>query len=417
MKDFLANLFQNRNRYRTHSEAVVISCFYNPQNNPYRLLAFQKWYRSIKHLNHRIVECLIGPNAKPQLPDSPYITRIHTNDLLWHKETILNKIIAELPAEFQYVFWVDADVLFTNKNWLVDGVKELKKNNIIQPFEYCYHLEKNKLEPTNRGYLPTDGKTYWRSFAATYVDGYAHHKGSTDYNQHGHVGFAWGARREILDEMPLYDKALIGGADHIMAHAAVGHVPHECIRKSFTSDINEVESWSKKYHSVVDGKIGYVKGELYHIWHGDTNKRQYLKRIKDFTPTSKEIQERDANGLYVKNDKYIKKYYKEREVGTVYEEGFDGFDAGFYEDMGYMLSDLVHTFGQSTYEESQEEIPQQEQISEALPFDYDPAKALDRALQEVISPNYDPAKALDEALEANKSPDNFDNNNDNENFS
>jgi len=69
MFDFLKNTFLNRGRYKTHSEAVIVSCFYNPQNSPYRLLAFQKWYHSIKHLNYRIIECLIGPDAKSQLPD------------------------------------------------------------------------------------------------------------------------------------------------------------------------------------------------------------------------------------------------------------------------------------------------------------------------------------------------------------
>ena len=73
MFDFFKNTFLNQNRYKTHSDAVVISCFYNPLNSPYRLLGFQKWYRSIRHLNHRIIECLIGDDAKPQLPSSPFI--------------------------------------------------------------------------------------------------------------------------------------------------------------------------------------------------------------------------------------------------------------------------------------------------------------------------------------------------------
>ena len=320
--DFLKNNFLYCGKYKTHSEAVIIACYFNPQGNPYRLIAFNKFYDSIKHLNHRIVECVIG-DAKAELPETEFVTKVHTPNLLWHKESLLNKIISELPEEYKYVFWLDTDVIFTNKNWLVEGVESLQTNKILQPFEYCVHLDQDQTEPTfnvevERAYVG-DPKTrhpkMWRSFSAN------HNTSSSlscdvNYDKHGHVGFAWGARREVLDEMPLYDKALIGGADHIMAHAAAGQIGHSCITKSFTDDIDAVNDWSRLFYSVVNGKIGYVKGELYHIWHGDLGKRQYLKRIQDFTSKAKAITERDENGLFVTtngDDEYVKQYFNHRE--------------------------------------------------------------------------------------------------------
>lgn len=344
--DYLKNRFLNKNRYKTHSEAVIVSCFFNPQNSPYRLLAFQKFYRSIKHLNHRIIECVIG-DAESQLPDSPYITKVSTDSLLWHKEALLNKVISELPSKYHYVFWVDADVKFTNLNWLVDGVAALQQKNIIQPFEYCVHLDRNQTEPdfnvdVQRAAVSDPQARHpkmWRSFAANYASTNLSH--NTNYDVHGHVGFAWGARRGVLDEINLYDKALIGGADHIMAHAAAGQIPHECIIKSFRDDLDAVENWMNEFYRVVHGHIGYVPGDLYHYWHGDIDKRQYLKRIKDFTPLSKEIVEKDANGLFVKpNDPYLQAYFRQREISANDLE-FDGFDEGFYEDMGYVLVDML----------------------------------------------------------------------------
>ena len=62
--NFIKNLFVTSDKYKNHSEAVIIACYFNPENNPYRLIAFNKFYESIKHLNHRIVECVIG-DAKP----------------------------------------------------------------------------------------------------------------------------------------------------------------------------------------------------------------------------------------------------------------------------------------------------------------------------------------------------------------
>lgn len=322
IKDNIKNLFLPKNKYKVNSEAIIISCYFNPQCNPYRLKAFTKWYKTIRHLNHRVIECVIG-DSEPQLGflESKDIQTIKTKNLLWHKESLLNKIISELPEQYKYVFWVDADVIFTNRNWLVNGVKEMKKGaNILQPFEYCVHLEKDETKPpfsmdifrlSSRPNLINP--KVWRSFSSNYSKSQLWK--DENYNNHGHVGFAWGAKREVLDQVPLYDRALIGGADHIIAHAAAGQIHHKCITKSFTEDIEAVDKWSKDFFKVVQGKISYVEGNLYHIWHGDLKSREYLKRIVEFTPMSKNIKDKDEHGLHVADDDtYVKKYFSHREV-------------------------------------------------------------------------------------------------------
>lgn len=328
MIDAIKNLTINRNRYRTHSEAIIISCYFNPEKSPYRLKAFNEFYGRIKHMNHRIIECVIG-NSSPDLPENENIERVYTQNLLWHKEALLNSLIALLPEKYKYVFWIDADVIFTNLDWLVEGVEQLKTKTIIQPFEYCVHLDRDQLEPSFsmkkltidilKGLVPNQyNSKVWRSFSANYNSGTSLWKDS-NYNRHGHVGFAWGSRRELLQATYLFDKALIGGADHIMAHAAAGQIDHVCIEKSFKDDIESVKEWMEMFHFIMAGEIGYVKGNLYHIWHGDIEKRQYLKRIQDFTQTAKKITTRDKNGLFTTegdDDEYVKKYFKHREVTT-----------------------------------------------------------------------------------------------------
>jgi hypothetical protein len=323
--DILKNNFFFGNKYKTHSEAVIISCYLNPTKNPYRLKAFNSFYESIKHLNHKIIECVID-GSQPELPSNENIKRVNTKNLLWHKEALLNNIVKDLNKKFKYVFWLDADILFTNNNWLVDAVNELEFKNIVQPFEYCVHLEKDELKPSfnpvNYEYCvasPNKHPNMWRSFCANIVTSI---NGKSEiYDVHGHVGFAWGARREILELVPLYDKALVGGADHIIAHAAAGQIPHKCITKSFTDDLSNVLDWSRKFYSVVGGSIGYVEGYVYHIWHGDLKDRQYLKRAKEFTKTSKTINQKDENGLHVTNDdSYVRNYFAQREIVT--DDGF-----------------------------------------------------------------------------------------------
>ena len=343
LTDKIKNTLLYNNKYKTDTEAVIIACYFNPQRNPYRLKAFREFYNSIKHLNHYIVECVIG-ETKPELVDefpSLNISRVYTDDLLWHKETLLNKIITTLPIELKYVFWVDTDVIFTNKNWLIEATQKLRDGaNLVQPFEFCVHLEQDELKPSF-GY--EDFKAFasipsirhpklWRSFGYNHVHGLS---GDQNYDKHGHVGFAWGARREVLDAVPLYDRALIGGGDHLIAHAGAGHIGHTCITKSFTDDIEAVNAWSRKFYAVVNGKIEYVEGDLFHIWHGDISKREYLKRVQEFTSATKNITEKDENGLYIAKNgegEYMKKYFDRREVKTINKKVLASSTYGSYGD-------------------------------------------------------------------------------------
>lgn len=360
----LKNALWNRGRYREHPEAVVVSCYFNPQRSPYRTKAFERFYGTIKHLNHLILECVVG-DAKPELPENANIQRVYTENLLWHKEALLNLAVSRLPSRYEYVFWVDADVLFTNLNWLTDSVAEFQTGaRVLQPFEYCVHLGKDEERPSfdvenykSRVADKDRVATLWRSFCANAVDR-TDWASSNNYNTHGHVGFAWGATREVLETVPLYDRALIGGADHIIAHASVGQIPHPCIEKSFTEDLDAVYSWSRQWYEAIRGHVAYARGDLYHLWHGDIDKRQYLKRIQEFTPSTKRITEKDKNGLYVTktgDDAYIKSYFKEREVkpsgssGTTvvhypHHDGDDGFLTSMA--LGYMTdSPLIGMLG------------------------------------------------------------------------
>ncbi|WP_431242215.1 cysteine peptidase family C39 domain-containing protein [Flavobacterium sp. P21] len=173
------------------------------------------------------------------------------------------------------------------------------------------------MDKVRESYLPNaTNKRVWRSFGANVAT--TELWKNENFNKHGHVGFAWGAKREILDAVPLFDKALIGGGDFIIAHAATGQITHPGIGRIFMDNIliNQINLWGADFYKVTEGKIGFVEGDLYHIWHGDIEKRQYAKR-NEYNAKTKEIVERDENGLFVTNkpdDAFIENYFKEKEV-------------------------------------------------------------------------------------------------------
>jgi hypothetical protein len=184
-------------------------------------------------------------------------------------------------------------------------------------------LEKDEIKPSfamdkvRESYLPNaTNKKVWRSFGANYID--TELWKNANFNKHGHVGFAWGAKREILDAVPLFDKALIGGGDLIIAHAAAGQISHPGIANMFIDNIviSQISLWGSDFYKVTEGKIGFIEGDLYHIWHGDIEKRQYVRR-NEYNSKTKEIIQRDENGLYITNkpdDTFIKNYFKQKEV-------------------------------------------------------------------------------------------------------
>jgi hypothetical protein len=237
-------------RYASHPEAIILMCYFNPTRSIYRKKTFDKFYATIKHLNHQVIELAIGDNAWELQKEIPELQRegacgvrcIRTDMLLWHKEGLLNILLKELPPSCKYVFWLDTDLIFSDSNWLISSIEKLQSCTIVQPFEYCVHLEKDEVAPSfdvvqakarcRTVVSPRSARRVWRSFGANYEKGNEELFNSEDYDLHGHVGFAWGARREVLESSGgFFDRGLIGGADHVMAHAAVGQIPHPCIQK------------------------------------------------------------------------------------------------------------------------------------------------------------------------------------------
>lgn len=296
---FIRNLL-NRNKTAT------ICCYYNFKNNPYRLKNFYEFFGQIKTKDFYIIELSMSrldsqlTTIQELYPDK-YMNIIGTQQL-WQKEALLNILIQQLDSSYKNVLWLDADVIFHNKNWYNDTVEKLKTHNFIQLFSHYRHLTKEQSAHTlDLDRLNTDGPSF--GFQYSPID--LHDTSSSPiYQIHGHVGFAWGAKLSILKELPLYDRAVFGGADHIMAHAAAGHINHICIEKTFADQqLEEVRYYSKKLAKLVNKKLTYTPGTLSHLWHGDLEKRDYFNRIKNSSPEiTSESLVYDENNLLITNN-------------------------------------------------------------------------------------------------------------------
>lgn len=263
----------------TRADALwVITVYYNPCGYASRRSTYDTFISTMRQsrINVLTIECAFGEDPF-QLPDTPDVTRIRSHSLLWQKERLINIGAMYLPKSCLYVAWIDCDVVFMNQNWARDTCALLADScTVVQLWENCVRLGKGNHLPE-----PVDRPT---SFAAVTT----HDRSTLDrdrYDQHGHTGYAWAMRREIFDQVGLYEHAVSGSADHFMAHAIYGHYGF-CIENALKHDakqLGNLKRWGDSFYPLVQGKFGFVPGEIMHLWHGTHDRRDYFRRMWKIT--------------------------------------------------------------------------------------------------------------------------------------
>lgn len=211
-----------------------------------------------------------------QIPKSDDVLRVRCKDVMWQKERLLNVALDHLPQECRKVAWLDADVLFSNPDWAVETSTLLDKVPVVQPFEVALWLPQGDEYFRGRGLV-------WPSFAKAFVDLPGEFQ-KGNFDRHGHCGYAWAARRDVLDRHGFFDKSIAGGGDHLMAHAMGGDFTSVCVAKMVgknTPYAREFQRWGRPVFRDVRSRIRASPGHLLHMWHGDKVKRRYSERSQE----------------------------------------------------------------------------------------------------------------------------------------
>lgn len=256
------------------SRLVAITTYYNPCRYQSRRANYDVFMEGMRRSGVPCitVECAF-PGQDFELPDSLDVIRVRAATLLWQKERLLNLAASWLPPSCKHVAWLDCDILFDNPDWGRDLVSVLERFPVAQVWETCLRMGADGT---------ADDSSLARSFASVMADNPASLE-SARYDQHGHTGYGWAMRREIFDEVGLYEAAISGSADHFMAHAIYGNYGF-CIEnalKHSPAQIAHLKSWGAGFHRMVQGRLGVVPGQIRHLWHGDAVNRRYFLRMHD----------------------------------------------------------------------------------------------------------------------------------------
>lgn len=220
------------------------------------------------------VECAFD-NQEFELSPSHDVIQLRANTLLWQKERLLNLAASYLPRSIKYVAWLDCDILFDNPRWAADLERVLETHQVAQVFQHAIRLDRDG---------ETDAEPIAESFASVMARA-PKALNAGRYDVHGHTGYGWAMRRELFDDIGLYEAAVSGSADHFMAHAIYGHYGF-CIENALKHDpeqIAHLKRWGDAFYARVQGSLGVVPGTIRHLWHGDTVNRRYFLRMHEIT--------------------------------------------------------------------------------------------------------------------------------------
>lgn len=252
----------------------VVTCYFNSSNFITKYENYLLFIASLERsaINYLVIECAFDDQSF-SLPESPNVMKVRSDSIVWQKERLLNMAVAVLPDACKKVAWIDCDVFFENEAWATETSALLDHHAVVQPFEYVVRLPRNEDHYAGRGEC-------YESFAAVYQKN-SNKVPQGDFNRHGHTGFAWAMRRDVLQKHGLYDPCPSGSSDHLMVHAFCDDLDSFCMPQLFGDNdiaVQHFRQWAKAVYPEVCGQVVYVPGILLHSWHGDVINRQYLKR-------------------------------------------------------------------------------------------------------------------------------------------
>jgi hypothetical protein len=217
---------------------AVVTCYFNALGVKSRLTNFEIFAARLKKQKVPlfVIEALF-PGQKSSLAHFANVTTVECESVLWQKESLLNLLVRKLDTKFTGIVWCDADVIFENALWYKQTSRLLKEYAVVQPFAKAIRLPRGA-----RRYVKAS--EHFDTFAEVYQQTpQLLLKG--DFAAHGHTGFAWAARRDIIESHGLYDAMIAGSGDHVMAHAFAGDFASPCIYRILGNNPKHIAHFQK----------------------------------------------------------------------------------------------------------------------------------------------------------------------------
>ena len=260
----------------------AVTSYFNPMGYRSRLANY-RMFRQRLNVPLITVEWAWADGAGFQLGpgDADVLIQRSSPDLMWQKERLLNIALGSLPDECRYVAWLDCDLVFVNAEWPQLTSELLEQFAVLQVFEDAYVLEP---DVSFDGSEPARGRRLISATHAAATGVTAPDWKRNELRNFGFVtGFAWATRAEFLRRHGFYDACVMGSGNRALYSAMYGRFDDVMAYVRMQPQWQEhYLAWARPYYDDVRGQVGCVPGRVYHLWHGDTERRRYSERHLDF---------------------------------------------------------------------------------------------------------------------------------------
>ncbi len=263
----------------------AITSYFNPMGYQRRLANF-RIFREHLQIPLVAVELAYGPEFELQAQDAEILVQLRSGAVLWQKERLLNVALQALPSSCRKVAWLDCDIFFDSPGWIEGANSLLDRFALIQPFRQVHNLGprwapgkecRSEVEFTR----PSVAHALASGIPAAACLGHLldERRGTSA------PGFAWAARRKLLERHAFYDACIIGGGDRAMPSAANRCIDEFMQRLCMNQrQQDHYIAWAKSFYETVRSEIGYCEADIFHLWHGDVGKRQARRRFEGLQP-------------------------------------------------------------------------------------------------------------------------------------
>jgi hypothetical protein len=204
---------------------------------------------------------LVIRGKKPKIKNAKHV---YGSSYLFQKEVLIRLLEKTVPKTYTKIACLDADVMFQNPDWYNDLSNLLDANDVVQCFDVAHWLDISYTQIQKRAVscLVADrNKRFW-----------------DNPKQPLHPGFGWAFTRDFYREVGFFDEAVIGSGDTFFAYGLLDYpVKVDNIESRIYKEV--YLRWMSRFRQ---RKYNYLKGDLYHLYHGPIVSRQYVSRYEAF---------------------------------------------------------------------------------------------------------------------------------------
>lgn len=190
-------------------------------------------------------------------------------NLLWQKESLINRAVSQLPDHIKYIAWLDHDIVFQNTEWATSAIEMFESGyDIIQPFSKVTYLDKQDApERSLRSVVANKVVNGGKGPAAP--------------------GMACMATRWAFNECGGLPYRNILGAGDVVAMTGFMGIDGTGYANTDNPALTRCNHKWRDHARTLNLTCGFVPGEIHHLYHGTRESRQYntrLQGLKDYHP-------------------------------------------------------------------------------------------------------------------------------------